>query len=128
MSVRCRCAWFSVVLLPAFALASTVVAMDVPTVTKAADVVVLGVVRQSVPRWTRDRTRIITDTEIEVAETWKGASRARIVVMQPGGVVGDVGQKVEGVATFAEGERVVLFLEARGAPKKYCRSLKRSVW
>ncbi|MCA3013590.1 MAG: hypothetical protein INH41_14500, partial [Myxococcaceae bacterium] len=36
---------------------------------------------------------------------------ATVLVKQPGGVIGDVGQRVSGVATFAPGEEVVLFLE-----------------
>jgi hypothetical protein len=66
------------------------------------------------PRWTRDGGRIVTDVELTVAETWKGAVPRTVVVMQPGGEVGELAQYVEGAATFAVGEEVVLFLEARG--------------
>jgi hypothetical protein len=65
-------------------------------------------------RWTADRARIVTDVELEVAEAYKGAPAHTVVVTQPGGVVGPVGQLVEGVARFEPGEEVVAFLEAHG--------------
>jgi hypothetical protein len=38
-----------------------------------------------------------------------------VLVIQPGGRVGDVGQVVHGLASFTPGEEVVVFLEKRGA-------------
>jgi hypothetical protein len=99
--------------LPAFA--TTLIAMDVPALAKAADVVVRGTVVRVEPRWTMDGARIVTDAEILVAQTYKGNVTGKTVVaMQPGGVVGEVGQKVHGVATFSLGDEVVVFLERRG--------------
>jgi len=97
------------------ALATTLVAMDVPALTRAADLVVRGTVVRVEPRWTSDKRRIITDSEILVSEVLKGNVTGKtIVAMQPGGVVGDIGQLVHGAATFALGEEVVVFLERRG--------------
>lgn len=96
------------------ASATTLVAQDVAALTKASAVVVRAKVLASQARWTSDRARIITDTELEVLSTWKGAASQRLVVMQPGGIVGEVGQKVEGAARFEPGEEVVVFLEPRG--------------
>lgn len=96
------------------ASATTLVAQDVAALTKASTVVVRAKVLASQARWTSDRARIITDTELEVLSTWKGAASQRLVVMQPGGIVGEVGQKVEGAARFEPGEEVVVFLEPRG--------------
>jgi hypothetical protein len=52
--------------------------------------------------------------EIEVTETLKGQAGSSVLVVQPGGRVGDIGQIVHGLASFAEGEEVVVFLERRG--------------
>ncbi len=90
------------------------VEQDVASLTQASAVVARARVRSSQARWTRDGARIVTDTELEVLEAWKGAPAPRVVVMQPGGVVGDIGQKVAGAAQFAAGEEVVVFLEPRG--------------
>lgn len=99
------------------ALATTLIAVDVPTLSQSADAIVLGTVLSSAPRLTRDGSRIITDTEIQVAEVLKGTPEKTIVVMQPGGIVGDLGQRVEGTAPFTVGEEVVVFLERRGTDR-----------
>lgn len=96
------------------ALATTLVAADVTVLTQSSDAIVIGTVRTSAPRLTQDGRRIVTDTEIQVSEVLKGNPEKTIVVMQPGGVVGDVGQRVEATAPFAAGEEVVVFLERRG--------------
>lgn len=101
--------------LASVATATTLIAMDVPALTRGSDLVVRGVVTQVSSRWTDDGKRIMTDTELAIDEVLKGTQASkRVVVMQPGGVVGDVGQLVHGVATFAVGQEVVVFLERRG--------------
>ena len=97
------------------AQATTLLALDVPSLTRSSQAVVRGTVKASTARWTADHSRIMTDTVIEVRETWKGAPVSTLTVMQPGGVVGDVGQQVHGTVKLPEGQEVVLFLEARGA-------------
>lgn len=96
------------------AQATTMLEQDVAALTKSSAVVVRAKVLASQARWTSDHARIVTDTELEVLEAWKGAPAARVVVMQPGGIVGELGQKVAGAARFTVGEEVVLFLEPRG--------------
>jgi hypothetical protein len=51
--------------------------------------------------------------EIQVSETLKGSPRKTVMVRQPGGVVGNIGQRVDGVASFDQGEEVVVFLARR---------------
>lgn len=109
--------WFLPVAFIASAVwATTMIAMDVPTLTRASDLVVRGTVVKREARWTSDGQRIMTDTELEIAEVLKGNAVVgrSIVLMQPGGEVGDIGQRVHGVATFRVGEEVVVFLERRG--------------
>lgn len=96
------------------AQATTMLEQDVAALTRSSTVVVRARVLTSKARWTSDHARIVTDTELEVLETWKGAPAARVVVMQPGGIVGELGQKVHGAARFTPGEEVVVFLEPRG--------------
>jgi hypothetical protein len=97
------------------ASATTLIAMDVSALTRAADVVVRGTVVRVESRWTLDHRRIMTDSEILVSETLKGDGVGKtVVVMQPGGVVGEVGQQVHGVATFSLNDEVLVFLERRG--------------
>lgn len=106
---------FLPVLVAFSALATTLVAMDVPALTRASDLVVRGTVVRVESRWTNDHQRIVTDNEILVSETLKGNQVGKTVVaMQPGGVVGEVGQLVHGAAKFTLGDEVVVFLEKRG--------------
>jgi len=117
MPLRRSRPWFAslcaLALAPA-AFATTMLEQDVDALTKSADAVVRARVLSSQARWTSDHARIVTDTELEVLDAWKGRPAARVVVMQPGGIVGELGQKVDGAAKFQPGEEVVLFLEARG--------------
>lgn len=95
------------------AMATTVLYQDVAALSRTCDLVVRGQVIDLSSRWTADRRRIVTDVRVEVADTWKGSLRKTIIVRTPGGVVGDIGQRVDGLATFKPGEEVVLFLERR---------------
>lgn len=96
------------------ALASTALQMDVPALTAQATDVVRGKVLASTPAWTGDHRRIVTRVEVEVLETWKGSAAGRITVLQPGGELDGIGQRVSGVADLGAGEEVVLFLERAG--------------
>jgi hypothetical protein len=96
------------------AAATSVLRADVPVLAQEADTVVRGTVRRVQSRWSGDRRRIVTDVEVQVAETLKGAPGGTVLVTQPGGRVGDVGQRVDGLAAFTPGEEVVLFLDRHG--------------
>ncbi|RKH20000.1 hypothetical protein D7Y13_30410 [Corallococcus praedator] len=95
--------------------ATTMLRADLPQMAQASDAVVQGVVRRVQSRWSGDNRRIVTDVEIEVTESLKGTPAGTVLVTQPGGRVGDIGQVVSGLATFSEGEEVVVFLEKKGA-------------
>lgn len=98
-------------LLPPPAGAAAVLRRSIEEMTAAASVVVRGTVRTSRAAW-EGQSRIWTFTELEVTETLKGQAPTTLVVRQPGGEVGPVGQRVAGAARFAVGEDVVLFLDA----------------
>lgn len=97
------------------AAATTQLKVDLTGLAQGADAVVHGVVRRVESRWSGDGMRIVTDVEIQVTESLKGQPGGTVLVTQPGGRVGDVGQVVHGLASFAEGEEVVVFLQKRGA-------------
>jgi hypothetical protein len=97
------------------AAATTMLKIELPELAWQADTVVHGTVRRVESRWSGDRRRIITDVEIEVTETLKGEAGSTVLLIQPGGRVGDIGQIAHGLATFTPGEEVVVFLDRRGA-------------
>jgi hypothetical protein len=93
--------------------ATTLLKTDLQELSSTSDVVVRGTVKRVESRWTKDGSRIVTDIDVEVREAMKGAPPKTVTIRQPGGVVGDIGQKVSGLASFQEGEDVVVFLEKK---------------
>ncbi|GHG73814.1 hypothetical protein [Comamonas sp. JC664] len=96
------------------ASATTQLRVDLSGLAVGADTVVHGVVRRVESRWSGDGMRILTDVEIQVTESLKGQPGGTVLVTQPGGRMGDIGQVVHGLASFTPGEEVVVFLQKRG--------------
>ncbi|MFE8597064.1 hypothetical protein [Archangium violaceum] len=103
-----------VLLLSQAASATTMLRADLPELAQTSDAIVHGTVRRVESRWSGDGRRIITDVEIQVTEALKGQAGGTVLVSQPGGRVGDIGQRVSGLATFTPGEEVVVFLVQHG--------------
>ena len=99
----------------AVAHATTMLKLDLKTLTERADRVVLGTVEQTVSRWTTDKSAIYTEAQVRVARSYKGDVKAGdvIVVRREGGTVDGIGMRVYGAATFRPGEELVLFVEQR---------------
>ncbi len=92
------------------AQASLAVPASVEDLARSSDAVVRGRVVSLQARRSSDGRRISTYAEVETAGVWRGAAPAHVTVVVPGGVVGRIGQRVDGAPTFSEGEEVVLFL------------------
>jgi hypothetical protein len=101
-------------LLAAGAEASSVVQMDVAALTRAASDVVRVRVSSTECAWTDQHRRLVTLVQVEVLERFKGQATGTLRVVQPGGELDGIGQRVFGVAKLAVGEEVVLFLEQKG--------------
>jgi hypothetical protein len=100
--------------------ATTVLAESVDEMAVRAPIVVRAQVRQSQSGWSEGARRIWTWTELTITEVIKGKVPLVVLVKQPGGSVGPVGQAVAGVASFTTGEDCVLFLEpSPDEPKVY---------
>ncbi|WP_043710872.1 hypothetical protein [Corallococcus macrosporus] len=116
MSIRqvVRTLLLAVLLVGVPASATTQLRVDLAGLAVGADTVVHGVVRRVESRWSGDKMRILTDVEIQVTESLKGQPGSTVLVTQPGGRMGDIGQVVHGLASFTAGEEVVVFLQKRG--------------
>jgi hypothetical protein len=92
------------------ASATLIETMDLRALVRAADHIVLATVERTEARYDA-LDRIVTDATLRVEECLHGpASRgSTIVVRRLGGVLGDVGLRVEGEPSFEPGERIVLF-------------------
>jgi hypothetical protein len=98
-------------------LATTLLRLDAAALVNGSDLVVRGTVTRVDSHWTGDHRRIITDVTLNVTETLKGSAGQTVLIEQPGGVVGNIGQRVDGTAPFSVGEEVVVFLEKRPAER-----------
>lgn len=112
-----RATWLAVCisLWGATALATQVIGLDVEELTWASDAIVEGRVTRVQSRWTAGGRLIVTEIDVEVASTLKGGAAEKVTLIQQGGTVGDLAQRVSGLASFREGEEVLLFLERQGS-------------
>lgn len=92
------------------ARASVVEAMSLAELSQTADVVIVARVEDQRAHYDA-QGRIVTDVSLRVEESLYGqlASGERTTVLRLGGVVGDLGLRVEGEAIYVTGESIVLF-------------------
>jgi hypothetical protein len=106
--------WVLLTLLCTMAVArpaNATVSLEVPIAEMArrASHVVHGVVVARTAAW--EDGHIYTSSTLSVLQTIKGQGERRIVVKQLGGVVGHLGMKLAGQATFEIGDEVVVFVK-----------------
>lgn len=114
MGAMLRALFAGLLFLSPAAWATTLLRAGVPELTRVSDAIVRGRVLEQKSHWTGDGRQIVTDVQIQVDQALKGAPGQWVTVRQPGGQVGDIGQRVSGLATFRTGEEVVVFLQKRG--------------
>ena len=97
--------------LSTLASATVVMHETLDEMARRVPVIVRARVVRSVAAWDDQQHTIWTWTELTVTDPIKGKPPSIVLVKQPGGEVGPIGQAVSGAATFAEGEDCVLFLQ-----------------
>lgn len=102
----------SLVVFGPVARATIVEALTMTELVEAADHAALVEVVGLDPHYD-ELERIVTDVTVRVVEPLVGPTRPgdTLVVRRLGGVVGDVGLRIEGEASFVLGERVILFVQ-----------------
>lgn len=90
------------------------VAVSVEELARASDVVLRGSVVSATPRRSEDRRRVLTWFAVRTAATLRGSAPALVQVVVPGGVEGDLGQRMDAAPTLAVGEDVIVFLSRAG--------------
>lgn len=93
--------------------ATTLVRMDLNALAHSAEIIVRARCAHSEARW--ESQSVWTFDDFDVLEIFKGASPQILRVRLPGGRVGRLEVKVEGVPQFANGEEAVLFVERTSA-------------
>jgi hypothetical protein len=87
--------------------------MDLAELTSAAEQIIVADVAKVESRWDEGHRAIYSIIELRLQESWKGTppGNGKMVLLQPGGSVGQIEMTVVGVASFSVGERALLFLE-----------------
>ena len=85
---------------------------DLPTLGAESSSVVRGEVIDLSARWNASGTRILTQIDLRIDDSYKGGNRSTLRVLQAGGSLDGVRMTVHGAASFELGEQVLLFVEA----------------
>jgi hypothetical protein len=96
---------------PHRAHAATVVPLTLEDLDRMATDVFVGTVEHTRAAWDEEHRFIETEVRIRVDRRVKGKGSSRVTVVVPGGIVGEIGMRRSGAATFKTGERVLLFAE-----------------
>ena len=112
---------------PRPSLATSVHYRALRDLVRQSDVTLLGHATAQESFW--QGTRIFTRVQVEVEEVWHGSapSQRTIEVITPGGVVGDLGQRVDGAAVLPVNSQVVLHLR-RLASEYVPVAMAQGVW
>ena len=97
--------------VPGFVQGTTLQKLSIDRLIGEADLIVRGRVEELKTRQAPDRRFITTIITLSVQTQFKGPEVSSITLEQPGGAMGDVAQRVPGLAEFSKGEDVVLFLK-----------------
>ncbi len=98
-------------LLPAAGHATQIELRTPRQLGEQAEIVVRGRVESSESFWNDARTKVFTRTRIAIDETYKGAPRATVDIIQLGGVVDGIRVTVHGAPIWRVGQEVLLFAE-----------------
>lgn len=104
-----------------WAWGSTVWGLSVGDLTQKAEVIASGRVIGQEVRWEAQGRHIETASRLLVNEQLKGPPLDELIVVQPGGKLGDWRSRVPGVRLLKPAEEVLLFLSRR--PDKHWRVL-----
>ncbi len=93
------------------ASATTMRYKTIRELVQSSDVTLLGEPLESQSFW--QGTRIMTRVRVQVQEIWAGRRPEHHVVevLTAGGVVGEIGQRVDGAAVLPQGQQMVLHLK-----------------
>lgn len=90
------------------------VKISVEDLTREADVIVIGDIKEVESKWNFWRTMIYTYSTVSVEKYVKGTGHETLIIITKGGTVGDSGVWVEDVPEFTKNETVLVFLKKAG--------------
>ncbi len=96
-------------------VSALMVKISVEDLTREADVIIIGDVKDVESRWNLWRTMIYTYSKLSVEKYVKGGEEHKtLTIITEGGTVGDSGVWVEDVPVFTKNETVLVFLKKAG--------------
>jgi hypothetical protein len=108
--------------------ATVIVPADLGELAREAQAIVRGRVALVDARWTDDHRAIESIVTLEVESTLKGSFGPEVQFRVPGGQLGRFRSLVVGAPEFAAGQRVVVFLGARGPSVPYVLGMSQGVY
>ena len=127
-TVRVAAILTACVLAGAVARGAVILPADLATLVTGARAVVHGRVVAVEPRWVEGRRRIETLVTLRVEEYLKGNLGDEVTFKVPGGQMGPYRSFMVGAPTFAEGDEVVVFLNAQGPTIPWISGLNQGVF
>jgi hypothetical protein len=115
-------------LLASPADATVLAPVDLVQIATEASAIVHGRVAVVTSEWREDRRSIETVVTIRAADYLKGNLGPMVSFKVPGGRMGPYRSIMPGAPVFLEGEEVVVFLSARGAPAPYLTGFSQGVY
>ena len=100
-----------ILLAPSLSAITYVVPADRFEIERSSAIIVGRVLRSHVERFPESGLETVTDVALE--EAIKGDPGSLVQIHVPGGVAGEEGRLLPGAPSFADGERVLLFLYQR---------------
>jgi hypothetical protein len=107
---------------------TSLIETDLTEISREARAIALGRVVAVDGRWTGDRRRIETLVTLEAESYLKGALGAEVQFLVPGGQLGRYRHLVVGAPQFTVGQRIVVFLGARGPSIPYILGLSQGLF
>jgi len=95
---------------------TAMLALDLETIVRQADTIVLGTVTRQESAWDARHTAIHTDVTVAVERAIVGAPGDEVTFRIAGGVVGGMGMRTSNDPVFRDGERVIVCLDTASVP------------
>lgn len=95
-------------------VSALMVKISVEDLTKEADVIIKGDIKEVDSRWNLWRTMVYTYSTVSVEKYIKGTGSETLTIITEGGTVGDSGVWVEDTPVFTKNEKVLVFLKTAG--------------
>lgn len=95
-------------------VSASMIKISLEDLSREADVIVIGDIKEGESRWNLWRTMIYTYSTLSVEKYIKGTGSETLTIITKGGEVGDYGVWVEDVPLFTKNETVLVFLKKEG--------------